>query len=90
MRGTKFDVQFVFNRVCYRRMYQVLSNNFNPARLLFPGPAHLGDARPATTEQKECIVLFNRQLEGDDEQLGAIAAILNMRPGSVPFIVFGP
>jgi len=35
-------------------------------------------------------VLCNRQLEGDDEQLGAITAIRHMPPGSAPFIVFGP
>ncbi|KAF5351006.1 hypothetical protein D9756_008275 [Leucocoprinus leucothites] len=89
-RGTKFDVQFVFNRISYRRMYHILRNSFDPKRLLFPGPEHLQGARSPTTAQKENLVLCNRQLEGDDEQLGAIAAILHMPPGSVPFIVFGP
>jgi helicase MOV-10 len=89
-RGTKFDVQFVFNRISYRRMYHILKNSFNPKRLLFPEPEHIRGIQPPTTAQREDLVLFNRQLEGDDEQLGAVAAITNMSPGSAPFIVFGP
>ncbi|KAF9443543.1 hypothetical protein P691DRAFT_787924, partial [Macrolepiota fuliginosa MF-IS2] len=89
-RGMKFDVQFLFNRISYRRMYHILQNSFDPKRLLFPGPEHIRDGRAPTAAQKENLVLFNRKLEEDDEQLGAIAAILNMVPGSVPFVVFGP
>ena len=90
LRGTKFDVQFVFNRISYRRMYHILKNSFNPKRLLFPGPEHLNGVRAPTAAQRENLVLCNRQLEGDDEQLGAITAIRHMPPGSAPFIVFGP
>ncbi|KAJ3573071.1 hypothetical protein NP233_g2668 [Leucocoprinus birnbaumii] len=89
-RGTRFDVQFVFNRISYRRMYHILKNSFDPKRLLFPGPEHLNGMSLPTVSQREKLVICNRQLEGDDEQLGAIAAILHMPPGSVPFIVFGP
>jgi len=89
-RGTKFDVQFVFNRIPYRRMYHVLKNGFNPKRLLFPGTEHLNGVRSPTVAQRKNLVLCNRQLEEDDEQLGAITAIRHMPPGSVPFIVFGP
>ncbi|KAJ3553464.1 hypothetical protein NP233_g12636 [Leucocoprinus birnbaumii] len=89
-RGTRFDVQFVFNRISYRRMYHILKNSFDPKRLLFPGPEHLNGMGLPTVSQREKLVICNRQLEGDDEQLGAIAAILHMPPGSVPFIVFGP
>ncbi|EKM76476.1 hypothetical protein AGABI1DRAFT_131302 [Agaricus bisporus var. burnettii JB137-S8] len=89
-RGTKFDVQFVFNRIPYRRMYHILKNGFNPKRLLFPDPEHIRNNRLPTSSQKEDLVLFNRQLKTDDEQLGAVAAIMNMSPGSAPFIVFGP
>jgi helicase MOV-10 len=89
-RGTKFDVQFIFNRISYRRMYHILKNGFNPKRLLFPGPENVRGVQPPTAAQREDLVLCNRQLEGDDEQLGAVAAITNMNPGSVPFIVFGP
>lgn len=89
-QGTTFDVQFVFNRVPYRRMYHVLNNSFDPKRLLFPGPEHIRNVQRPTAAQKNSLALFNRLLEGDDEQLGAVAAILNMAPGGVPFIVFGP
>lgn len=89
-RGTKFDVQFVFNRISYRRMYHILKNSFDPKRLLFPGPEHIRNAQRPTAAQRQNLVLFNRLLADDDEQLGAVAAILNMTPGSVPFIVFGP
>ncbi|KXN80947.1 Putative helicase mov-10-B.1 [Leucoagaricus sp. SymC.cos] len=89
-RGTRFDVQFVFNRISYRRMYHILKNSFDPKRLLFPGPEHLRGVRVPTLAQRENLVLCNRELEGDDEQLGAITAILHLPPGSVPFVVFGP
>jgi helicase MOV-10 len=71
-------------------MYHILKNSFDPKRLLFPGPEHLHGARVPTSAERENLMLCNRQLEGDDEQLRAIAAILHMPPGSVPFIVFGP
>jgi len=71
-------------------MYHILKNGFDPKRLLFPGPEHLNDIRSPTAAQRENLVLCNRQLEGDDEQLGAITAIRHMPPGSAPFIVFGP
>lgn len=90
LRGARFDVQFVFNRISYRRMYHILKNTFDPKRLLFPGPEHLHGARSPTAAQRDNIVLCNRQLNGDDEQLEAITAIRHMPPGSVPFIVFGP
>ncbi|KDR68378.1 hypothetical protein GALMADRAFT_257029 [Galerina marginata CBS 339.88] len=89
-KGTKFDVRFVLNRLPFRRMHQVLTNKFNPVRLLFPGPAHIqGVARILPSKISE-IVPFYRPLGEDDEQKETVAAIINQKPGSVPFVVFGP
>lgn len=89
-KGTKFDVKFVLNQLPYRRMHQALSNSFNPARLLFPGPEHLRGAKRVTQAQINMIVPINRVLRDDDEQMETVAAILNQKPGSIPFVLFGP
>ena len=89
-KGTKFDVKFVLNQLPYRRMHQALSNSFNPARLLFPGPEHLRGAKRVTQAQIDMIVPINRVLRDDDEQMETVAAILNQKPGSIPFVLFGP
>lgn len=89
-KGNKFDVKFVLNQLPYRRMHQALSNSFKPARLLFPGPEHLRGAKRVTRAQINMIVPINRVLRDDDEQMETIAAILNQKPGSVPFVLFGP
>ncbi|KAJ2936839.1 hypothetical protein H1R20_g242, partial [Candolleomyces eurysporus] len=89
-RGSKFDVRFVLNRLPYRRMHHALVNKFTPSRILFPSPRDVNGMQKVTTQQKSEPHLYNRELQTDEEQVEAIAAILNLRPGSVPFVVFGP
>ncbi|KAK7047845.1 hypothetical protein VNI00_006173 [Paramarasmius palmivorus] len=89
-RGTSFDVRFVLNRLSLRRMHAVVTNTNNPKRLLFPGPEHIRRNRPVTQQQLDDITPFNRHVGEDPEQLETVAAIINMPPGSVPFVVFGP
>lgn len=88
-RGSKFDVRFVLNRLPIRRMHYALSNTFNPIRLLFPGPENITSARVSRMEMRDITPIY-RPLGEDEEQLETVAAIVNQRPGSVPFVVFGP
>ncbi|KAF8970450.1 P-loop containing nucleoside triphosphate hydrolase protein [Flammula alnicola] len=89
-RGTKFDVRFVLNRLPYRRMYQALVNKFDPIRFLFPGPEHIRGAERVPLDKIVELVPFYRPLGEDEEQMETVAAIVNQKPGSVPFVVFGP
>ncbi|KAF8906751.1 RNA helicase [Gymnopilus junonius] len=89
-KGTKFDVRFVLNRLPYRRMHQALTNKFTPTRLLFPGPNHIQGLTRVLPSQIEQINPVYRPLGEDEEQKETVTAILNMKLGSVPFVVFGP
>ncbi|PFH45880.1 hypothetical protein AMATHDRAFT_77900 [Amanita thiersii Skay4041] len=88
-RGNKYDVRFVYNRVPERRMHQALTNNFKPARLLFPDETHISYT-PVTTEEIGDITPINWALATNPQQLQTVAAILKQPPGSVPFVIFGP
>lgn len=89
-RGTKFDVRFKLNRLTLRRMHQALKNKYDPPRLLFPGPEHIQDTVRVTAGQIAVIRPFSRPVGEDEEQMETVAAIVNQKPGSVPFVVFGP
>jgi len=71
-------------------MHHALLNKWNPNRILFPSARDLVGTRRVTLEQQRALTLYNRQLGEDEEQLETVAAIYHQRPGSVPFVVFGP
>ncbi|RXW19457.1 hypothetical protein EST38_g6387 [Candolleomyces aberdarensis] len=89
-RGNKFDVRFVLNRLPFRRMHHALVNKFKPSRILFPSSRDVNGMQKVTTQQISELRLHNRELQTDEEQMETVAAVLNLRPGSVPFVVFGP
>ncbi|KAJ8087535.1 hypothetical protein PM082_006366 [Marasmius tenuissimus] len=91
-RGTSFDVRFVLNRLSFRRMHAAVTNGNSPERLLFPALQHLRQAQNKllTQHQMDEITPINRLIGEDPEQLQTVAAIVNLPPGSVPFVVFGP
>jgi len=89
-KGTSFDVRFVLNRLTLRRMHDAITNNNNPTRFLFPGPEHIAGMRRVTQAQMDEIVPINRSRGSDEEQLETVTSIVNMPPGSPPFVVFGP
>jgi helicase MOV-10 len=89
-RGTKFDVRFVLNRLPYRRMHQAMSNKFKPARLLFPAPTHIVGVQRVSQRMVDDISPIYRPIGEDAEQMETVAAIVNQKPGSAPFVVFGP
>ncbi|KAF6753774.1 RNA helicase [Ephemerocybe angulata] len=89
-KGNKFDVRFKLNRLPFRRMHHALTNKFKPSRILFPTHIHIANVQRVTETQKANVNLYNRQLREDEEQLETVTAILHQKPGSVPFVVFGP
>lgn len=89
-RGNSFDIRFVLNRLSFRRMHAAITNTNNPTRLLFPGLEHVRNMQRVTHALMNDIVPINRQIGEDPEQLECVAAIVNLPPGSPPFVVFGP
>lgn len=89
-RGTKFDVRFVLNRLPLRRMHNALMNKNDQERILFPGPSHVERAHRVPRRMIDELTPVNRLVGENPEQMETVAAILNMKQGSVPFIVFGP
>ncbi|KAF9486245.1 RNA helicase [Pholiota conissans] len=89
-RGTKFDVRFVLNRLPYRRMHQAVTNKNDQSRILFPEPKHIQGVQRVPLEKIVGLVPFYRPIGEDEEQTETVAAIVDQKPGSVPFVVFGP
>lgn len=85
----KYDVEFTLNRIPFRRQHQaVLSKVPDRRRILFP---NWGDLRGATARTGDPhFVPFNRKVLGNVPQQVAVDRILNMPPGSPPFIIYGP
>lgn len=88
-KGTKFDVRFVLNRLPLRRMHQVLTLKVDSSRLIFPEPEHI-NSMLISNDQLDAITPRNRIIGADHEQLLAVASIVNLPPGSAPFVIFGP
>jgi helicase MOV-10 len=82
----KHQVQFKLNRMPLRRQHQALDVAFASDRLLFPEQKHV--ARPIRgTGQLE---LHNKLIASNPPQMTAVKAIADLRPGSIPFVIFGP
>ncbi|PPQ72286.1 hypothetical protein CVT24_004675 [Panaeolus cyanescens] len=85
----RFHVRFKLNRIPVRRQHQALDTMFTPSRLFFPSHAdleHLVAQRPAEVPLR----LFNKLIETNEPQLRAVAGVVTMQPGAMPFIIFGP
>ncbi|KAI0747145.1 P-loop containing nucleoside triphosphate hydrolase protein [Daedaleopsis nitida] len=86
----RFNVRFQLNRTSLRRMHQALVASIpSPQRVLFPGPGFEGLDRPIAVSEAP-VALFNSTIGQNAEQLAAIKAILHLRVGTAPYIVFGP
>lgn len=90
VKGQKFDVRFTLTRTSLRRMHQALAIAWNPERILFPSDNDVRDVYPPTQDEIDNVRLFNRSLENNSSQKLAVTSILCQRPGSLPFIIFGP
>jgi helicase MOV-10 len=82
----RVDVRFKLNRYPVRRQHQALNQEFKLMNVMFPTEAHIPDTIPAV----QGISLHNQLIAENPRQLQAIVSIMNLPPGSAPFIIFGP
>ncbi|KAG8870410.1 hypothetical protein FRB97_009799 [Tulasnella sp. 331] len=92
IKGQRFDVRFRLSRLPLRRMHQALETSCLEPRLLFPNPSIVGALRMKrpTTMETRVIQPFDRKIAENAPQWLAVCSIANLRPGAVPFVVFGP
>lgn len=90
--GLKYDVQFELNRLTYRRMHQALDSPFREARVLFPTLIDISKNKlgKPTDIQMEEYTPFDRLVGQNPPQWLAATAVALLKPGSLPFVVFGP
>ncbi|KZV62177.1 P-loop containing nucleoside triphosphate hydrolase protein [Peniophora sp. CONT] len=85
-----FEARFKLNRTPLRRQHQALEQDmYRDDRVLFPGETHI-PSPPSQPILPEEVQLFNQHIAGNQSQLDAVMAILNLPEGSPPFALFGP
>jgi helicase MOV-10 len=89
-KGQKYNVRFKLGRLPLRRMHQALGTAFSSNRVLFPTEDHIRGRMPPSRGQIDSIRTVNHLIMTNPPQLLAVATILNMPEGSVPFVLFGP
>ncbi|KAI1789433.1 P-loop containing nucleoside triphosphate hydrolase protein [Ganoderma leucocontextum] len=88
--GRPFNVRFQLNRTPLRRQHQaIVATIRSPRRLLFPELGDEGLEIPVTGADSH-LALFNSSIGTNIPQLAAVMSIVQLRPGSAPFILFGP
>lgn len=87
--NAKYRVRFKLNRIPVRRQHMAMDTAFNEDRVLFPQVDHLLTSTIKTLETFP-IKTFNALISCNPPQLQAVISILTSRPGSPPFVIFGP
>jgi helicase MOV-10 len=82
----RYNVRFKLNRIPMRRQHQAMDSAFDQARVLFPSVEHV----PRTPYARPPLQLFNPLLATNPLQLQAVNSIVQQKPGSIPFVIFGP
>jgi helicase MOV-10 len=62
---------------------------FTEDRVLFPDVKHLPSGGPPSAS-KSTLKVFNTLISSNEPQLQAVVSIVAQRPGSLPFVIFGP
>ncbi len=88
-RGNIFDVRFVLNRMPLRRMHYAIRDSYPLERLVFPGYLHRSGVKMLPNQMAD-LSYVDEEMVDNEEQKEAVTAIVNRRPGTVPFIIFGP
>ncbi|KAL1743982.1 P-loop containing nucleoside triphosphate hydrolase protein [Schizophyllum fasciatum] len=83
----RYTVRFKLNRVPLRRQHQALDMVFSQPRALYPDEEHLLSATRFSTAG---IRTINPLMGTNLPQLQAVASIVKLPKGSLPFVVFGP
>uniref|UniRef100_A0A3P9KB63 RNA helicase n=1 Tax=Oryzias latipes TaxID=8090 RepID=A0A3P9KB63_ORYLA len=88
LQGIKFNVEFVINRLTLRLQHRAAELAFTNqlGSVLFPSEP------PCSCQQPDLpkLSLFDRQLEKNPEQYGAVQQILIGSSRPAPYLVFGP
>jgi helicase MOV-10 len=84
----QYNVHFKLNRYPLRRQHQALSVPVSPERLLFPNKSHLRGPNNGAPNVR--LRFFNTLLEKNLPQVQAVTSVVRLKPGAVPFAVFGP
>ncbi|XP_047476876.1 putative helicase mov-10-B.1 [Penaeus chinensis] len=84
--GKKVDVAFSFSRHCLKLCHRALAlaEEFRMMHFIFPKPSRI------LVNPVQDILLFNRKLEENREQLEAVRNIISGASKPAPYIVFGP
>ena len=85
----RFHIRFKLNRIPVRRQHQAMDAVFTEDRVLFPLITHLPGGRPPSPSDAT-LKVFNSLISSNGPQLQAVVSIVAQRPGSLPFVVFGP
>ncbi|KAL5476887.1 hypothetical protein ACEPAI_3073 [Sanghuangporus weigelae] len=86
--GQTYDVQFDLNRLVFRRMHQAVTRPSEGSRTSFPSLSQ--ELQPAPVAFVNKLRPYDSKIRDNEPQLRAVASILHMSSGSVPFVIFGP
>ena len=86
--GREFHVRFRLNRISIQRQHQALDALFTYERILFPVLEHLPRGGPPSPSNS--LKLYNKLISSNERQLQAVVSVVAQRPGSLPFVIFGP
>lgn len=85
----RFHIRFKLNRIPVRRQHQAMDTVFTQDRVLFPRVTHLpGGNAPSSSDA--ALKVFNPLISSNAPQLQVVVSVVAQRPGSPPFVVFGP
>lgn len=87
--GRVFHVRFKLNRITLQRQYQAMDAAFTEDRVLFPLVKHLPSGGPPSASNS-ALKVYNTLLSSNEPQLQAVVSVVAQRPGSLPFVIFGP
>lgn len=87
--GRQFHVRFKLGRVPLRRQHQAMGTMFTEDRVLFPLVTHLPSGKPPSAS-KAGLKVYNTLISSNGPQLQAVVSVVTQRPGSLPFVIFGP
>ncbi|XP_060073459.1 putative helicase MOV-10 [Ylistrum balloti] len=90
VRGMKFNVRFVFNRLPLRLQHRasLLAKEEGLKDFLFPTPDTICNRKMNILPER--LILFNKDLESNPEQRRAIENIVAGISRPAPYLVFGP
>ena len=86
--GQQFHIRFKLNRITVQRQHQAMNAAFTEDRVLFPIVKHLPSGDPPSASK--ALKVYNASISSNEPQLQAVVSVMTQRPGSLPFVIFGP